>query len=78
MTHYCEECHNKIQQSDNEFMKEKDIMDMNKFAIALKHLISEYGIEKFSNTTNWILTDYLMNCLEAYHSAFVKNNERQK
>ena len=47
---------------------------MEEFAKELEELINKHSIENFSNTPDFILADYLMNCLEAYHSIKIKND----
>ncbi len=45
------------------------------FQRELTQLINKYSIENYSNTPDFILAEYLINCLEAYNNAV---NKREK
>ena len=45
-----------------------------KFRKELEELINKYSMENHSNTADYILADYLMNCLESYHKAVIERD----
>ncbi len=49
--------------------------NMTLFSRDLERLINRYSLEQASNTPDFILAHYLMNCFEAYNSAVIKNKE---
>lgn len=42
-------------------------MNRNDFVKDLAALINTHSIENISNTPDWILADYLVDCLDNYH-----------
>ena len=48
-----------------------EISKKEKFRKELEELINKYSMENHSNTADYILADYLMDCLEAYHKAVI-------
>lgn len=41
----------------------------NEFVIELCNLINRYSVENISNTPDWVLADYLNNCLKVFNVA---------
>lgn len=64
------ELHSKIAQAAEE-KKKPD------FLKELTELINKYSLENGSNTSDWILAEYMRDCLEAYNRAVVKRNKVQ-
>lgn len=48
-----------------------EISKKEKFKKELEELINKYSMENHSNTADYILADYLMDCLETYHKAVI-------
>lgn len=44
-------------------------LDMSNFERDLKGLINSYSMESASNTPDWILANYLIECLKAFDGA---------
>ena len=71
--HYGEEC--SCNKAENESCSNEKITtsnNMEEFAKELTSLINKHCVENETNTPDFILSDYLMNCLEAYHSLNIK------
>lgn len=52
--------------SDYDWMEEPKEPSPNEFARELTALINKHSIEKFSNTPDWVLSEYIMGCLRVF------------
>ncbi|MEW6482872.1 MAG: hypothetical protein AB1397_07780 [bacterium] len=60
---------NKIIQDDNCNMIKGALREMTEFELELNSLINKYSRENISNTPDFILGEYLQDCLQAYEKA---------
>ena len=55
-------------------MMEKQMKNKENFYLELEQLINKYSMENNSDTPDFLLADYLMECLEVYSHA-IKNRD---
>lgn len=56
-------------------MSEENIITKPTFKSELTTLINKHSLENITNTPDYILADYLLNCLEAFYDAIHARNQ---
>ena len=50
-----------------EIRREHDFIANERFRDDLRDVLNKHSVENLTDTPDWILAEYLFNCLQAYH-----------
>ncbi|MCK9447226.1 hypothetical protein M0Q50_10285 [bacterium] len=69
---------NKLNYAPDKLSTIKEYKDVEKFKVDLEHLINKHSIENGSNTPDFIIAEYLINCLLNYNDIIRAREEYYK